>query len=88
MGFVPQDLRQLRPTNTMGHKTRSKWSSEKDHGTTATCHTATTQYTYPKPDVLGTSPTFDFPIKRIKRIAGILLTLFVIWALLYAFKIF
>jgi len=75
----------------MGHKTKSRWNKRNEFGTTTmTAVTATTIHRkyYPKPVVLGTSPTYDFPVKRIKRTAGILLILLLIFWLLHAFKIF
>lgn len=83
MGFVPKELERLRPPNTMGHKTRSKWSNRQENGTTP--YTASTAYTRPYTpytyDPRENDPTYDLPIKRIKRTAGILLILFLLWAL-------
>jgi hypothetical protein len=70
MGYVP---------NTMGHKTISQWSNRQETGSTSyTAERGGVAYphTYsPK----ANEPTFDFPIKRIKRTAGILLTLLLLW---------
>ena len=87
MGFVPE---KIRPLNTMGHKTRTKWSTHKDHGTTSvtamrgTTYTSATTATPPR----SFEPEYDFPIKRIRRTAGILLILFLLWALIYGLKVF
>ena len=90
MGFVPDDLQKLRPRNTMGHKTRTRWGTRQEHGTTS--YTSATAYTrsYDRSTYApkGNAPEFNLPIKRIKRTAGILSILFLLWILLYGLKLF
>jgi len=84
MGFVPEKIL-IRPTNTTGHSTRSTWKNRQEIGrTSATASTSCTTHTLPR----SIHPNEGLPIKRVKRTAGILLILFLVWALIHAFKIF
>jgi hypothetical protein len=82
MGYpIPNIPKVPRPPNTMGHRTRSQWSNRQETGSTSyTSERGGVAYT-PSRSPKGISPEHDFPIKRVKKMAGILLTLLLLWIL-------